>query len=152
MRIRSVFNHSAQVIAEGALLSLLVVGLMAGTTLAAKGGGCGATTTGGKTGTVALRIVTDTNGNNAPNWGDSITFDVTANVSYPMVNVTCMQGTTQVDNQSNGFYIGWPWSKSFPLSNWYSWTSGGADCVATLYYQTTKGNVTLKTLAFTVAD
>jgi len=39
VRIRSVFTHSAQVIAEGALLSLLVVGLMAGTTLAAKPGG-----------------------------------------------------------------------------------------------------------------
>jgi hypothetical protein len=36
VRIRSVFNHTAQVIAEGALLSLLVVGLMAGTAFAAK--------------------------------------------------------------------------------------------------------------------
>lgn len=36
MRIRSVFSHSAQAIAEGALISLLVVGLMAGTAFAAK--------------------------------------------------------------------------------------------------------------------
>jgi hypothetical protein len=38
VRIRSVFSHSAQAIAEGALISLLVVGLMAGTAFAGKGG------------------------------------------------------------------------------------------------------------------
>ena len=41
MRIRSVLSHSAQAVAEGALISLLVVGLMAGTAFAAKGGGGG---------------------------------------------------------------------------------------------------------------
>ena len=46
MRIKSIFTHSAQAIAEGALISLLVVGLMAGTAFAAKGGGAaGGTTT-----------------------------------------------------------------------------------------------------------
>ena len=39
MRIRSVFSHSAQVVAEGALISLLVIGLMAGTAFAGKPGG-----------------------------------------------------------------------------------------------------------------
>jgi hypothetical protein len=36
MRIRSIFSHSAQAIAEGALVALLVVGLMAGTAFAGK--------------------------------------------------------------------------------------------------------------------
>ena len=36
MRIRSVFKHSAQALAEGSLVALLVVGLMAGSVLAAK--------------------------------------------------------------------------------------------------------------------
>ncbi|HTG40764.1 MAG TPA: hypothetical protein VK697_04035, partial [Methylomirabilota bacterium] len=54
MRIKSIFTHSAQAIAEGALISLLVVGLIAGTAFAAKpaagtgghkGGGGGGTTT-----------------------------------------------------------------------------------------------------------
>jgi len=36
MRIKSIFTHSAQAIAEGALISLLVVGLIAGTAFAAK--------------------------------------------------------------------------------------------------------------------
>lgn len=39
MRISSVFKHSGQAVLEGALVSLLVVGLMAGTAFAAKGGG-----------------------------------------------------------------------------------------------------------------
>jgi hypothetical protein len=38
VRIRSVLSHSAQAVAEGALISLLVVGLMAGTAFAAKPG------------------------------------------------------------------------------------------------------------------
>jgi hypothetical protein len=46
VRIRSVFSHSAQAIAEGALISLLVVGLMAGSAFAAKGGGNTSTATG----------------------------------------------------------------------------------------------------------
>jgi hypothetical protein len=55
MRIKSIFTHSAQAIAEGALISLLVVGLIAGTAFAAKpaastgghkgGGGTGGTAT-----------------------------------------------------------------------------------------------------------
>jgi len=44
VRIRSVLSHSTQAIAEGALISLLVVGLMAGTAFAGKGhGGTGGT-------------------------------------------------------------------------------------------------------------
>ena len=39
MRMRSVFSHTAQAVAEGALIALLVVGLAAGTTFAGKGGG-----------------------------------------------------------------------------------------------------------------
>ena len=57
MRIKSIFTHSAQAIAEGALISLLVVGLIAGTAFAGKpaagtgghkgggGGGTGGTAT-----------------------------------------------------------------------------------------------------------
>ena len=48
MRIRSVLSHSAQAVVEGALVSLLVVGLMASTAFAAKpaaGGGGGTSCT-----------------------------------------------------------------------------------------------------------
>jgi hypothetical protein len=60
VRIRSIFSHSAQAIAEGALISLLVVGLMAGTAFAAKptgsGGGHGHKGGGGSTGTATLVV------------------------------------------------------------------------------------------------
>jgi hypothetical protein len=42
MRILTAINHSAQAIAEGALIALLVVGLMAGTAFAGGRGGSGA--------------------------------------------------------------------------------------------------------------
>jgi hypothetical protein len=38
MRIRSVLKHSAQALAEGALISILVVGLIAGSAFAGRGG------------------------------------------------------------------------------------------------------------------
>lgn len=44
MRIKSVFTHSGQAVIEGALVSLLVVGLMAGTAFAARPGDGSATT------------------------------------------------------------------------------------------------------------
>jgi hypothetical protein len=60
VRIRSVFSHSAQAIAEGALISLLVVGLMAGTAFAARPaagtGGHGHKGGGGSTGTATLVV------------------------------------------------------------------------------------------------
>jgi hypothetical protein len=46
MRITSIFSHSAQAIAEGALVALLVVGLMAGTAFAGKPSRGGTTGTG----------------------------------------------------------------------------------------------------------
>ena len=60
MRIRSVFSHVAQAVLEGALISLLVVGLMASTAFAAKptagSGGHGHKGGGGTTGTATLVV------------------------------------------------------------------------------------------------
>ena len=58
MRIGSVITHSAQAVAEGALIALLVVGMMAGTTLAAKNtaGGHGKPGGGGSGGTATLVV------------------------------------------------------------------------------------------------
>jgi hypothetical protein len=119
--------------------------------LAGKGGN-GKPSGGSVTGNLSHKMVTDRNGDGLPNWNDEVTFNVTSSASYPMVNLRCYQGSTMVDNQTVGFYVGWPWSKVFPLSDWYMWPSGGADCTATLYYQTRKGNVTLGTHSFRVYD
>ena len=60
MRIRSVLSHSAQAILEGALISVLVVSLMAGTAFAAKPtagtGGHSHKGGGGTTGTATVAV------------------------------------------------------------------------------------------------
>jgi hypothetical protein len=136
----------------GALVLALVVVPAA---LAAKGGAGSGGGGGGKatsaTGSFSLKMVTDQNGDRLPNWNDQITFNVSSTAAYPMVNLSCYQGTTQVDNQNVGFYSGWPWSQVYTLSHWYYWpTDSAADCTATLYYQGTRGNVTLSTMSFHV--
>src|SRR6266542_3294680 len=137
MRIKNVFVHTSQALLEAGLISILIVGLIAGTALAAKGGGGG----GGHstaTGTFSL-VIHDTNNDGSPNYRESVTFDVSSTAAYPMVNLTCYQNNDWVTNQTVGFYSGWPWSQDFPLSSW-KWVPGEADCTATLYYQTKRAD------------
>ena len=144
MRIRSVLTHTAQALAEGALIALLVVGLAAGTTFAAKGGGGGSTTGGGGHhggggggttggGTLSLVMVVDANGNGAPNYYDTITWNVTTADPYPTVNVTCTQNGSLVYSASAGWYASYPWpgSRNMPLYS-PTWTGGAASCTAVL--------------------
>jgi hypothetical protein len=138
-------------------MMFLVLGtllLVVPTAFAAKGGNGGARSNKDPVaGGFELRLVTDRNGDRLPNWNDEITFDVTTDAVWPMVNVTCYQGETLVKNQNVGFYLAWPASnRTFTLSDWYTWSGGGADCTARLYAQTTKGEVTLDTLGFRVYD
>src|SRR5437867_4025913 len=140
VRIRSVFSHSAQAVAEGALISLLVVGLMAGSAFAAKGGvGGGGGKHGGAStgaGTLALVMVKDANGNGAPDYGDAVTFNVAATVTYPWVHLACDQNGTSVFGQDIGFYAGYPWSQVATLTS-YKWPGGAAACTARLYDSST---------------
>lgn len=150
MRIRSVFSHTAQVIAEGALLSLLVVGLMAGTTFAAKGGGAHTKPSSGGSGTVTVVMVTDANGNGAANWGDQITFTVSgASTSTPSVQLDCRQSGTLVYAMSAGIYPAYPFTQVYTLRSNY-WTSGAASCVATLYVASGGTNTILSTTSVSV--
>ena len=97
----------------------------------------------GSTSTLALVMVDDANGNGAPNWGDTVTFSVsTSATDSPWVEVACYQGGTLVYSAWAGFYDSYPGAKYMPLSS-PSWTSGAADCVATL-------NTKLATLKFHV--
>ena len=153
MRIRSVLSHSAQVVVEGALVSLLVVGLMAGTAFAAKGGSTtgtkgGHTTSGG--GTVAYQMVTDLNGNQAPNWGDTITFTYSTTATEPHLDLQCSQGGAVVYGATTGFYASypWPWTKNMTLSS-QMWSGGSASCVARLYAFDGSRTTTLATQSFT---
>jgi hypothetical protein len=156
MRIRSVLTHSAQVVAEGALIALLVVGLAAGTTFAAKGGGGGGGKPGGggTTGGMSITVVTvvDANQNGLPNWADQVHFSFTTGNPYPTVSVTCTQNGGLVFGDSHPYY--WPnmWDDNgnVILSS-QAWASGAADCQAVVKGTSNGKTVTLGSTTFHVA-
>ena len=137
MRIRSVFSHTAQALAEGALIALIVVGLVAGSALAARGGGGGhkgggGTTTGGGTISLVSPPVVDNNGNGSPNWHDVVRFNVsTSSTSSPYVNLYCYQNGAFVAGGSEGYFPGALDDGNFGLYGG-SWAGGAADCTAKL--------------------
>jgi hypothetical protein len=145
MRMRSVLKHSTGAVLEGALIALLVVGLLAGTSLAAKGGNSGGgkgghgSTTGG--GTIALHhpLVVDNNGNGAPNWNDVVSFDIaTTATTSPYVHLMCYQNGTMVAQGWDGYFSGALGGRTFGLAA-PSWTGGAATCKANL--ETSTGSV-----------
>ena len=134
-------------LAEAGLVALLVVGLIAGTAFAGKGGNGGGGKPGGG-GNVAgnaltIGMVRDANANGAANWGDTITFQVTSTSDKPFVRVDCYQGGTWVYSGSVGFFAAYPWAKEFILRN-SLWTGGAANCTATMY--TTKDGIRITNL------
>jgi hypothetical protein len=114
--------------------------------LAAKSGGGGS----GGSSSLSPVMVNDLNGNGLPNWGDTVTFDVSTTVTYPEVELECFQNGTVVLRQGAGFFPSYMWSKDFTLRS-ASWTGGPADCIATLFYFTKSRTYrTLATVSFHV--
>ena len=137
-------KHAAGAVLEGGLIAALAVGLLAGSAFAARGGnartgGGGHSKPSAGSGTLAVVMVDDVNGNGSANYRDTITFNVTSNLASPYVSVTCKQGGTLVYSASAGFYADFPWpgAQNMPLYS-PSWTSGAADCVAVLESTSTK--------------
>jgi hypothetical protein len=153
--MKSVFSHSAQAIAEGILISLLVVGLMAGTAFAGKSGAHGKPGGGGTTGgagSISLApLVSDANGNGLPNYRDVVVFSVsTTATTTPYVNLVCSQNGTMVLSGWKGYWAGsidtnW----NFGLSSG-AWQGGSAECVASLKMQTRQGWSSLASTSFHV--
>jgi hypothetical protein len=117
------------------------------------GGGGGKPPKGGS-GTISLAMVTDQNSDGLPNYGDTITFNIsTTATTIPSVSVNCHQGTTLVLSTSAGYFPSYPWpdSKNVPLTTG-AWPGGAADCIATLYYTSPDGTrqYNLATLSFHV--
>ena len=149
MRTRSVLNHAAQAILEGALIAMLVVGLMAGTALAGKNGG-GATSGVTFTGPV---MVVDKNGDRDANRGDTIRFNVGTSASQPMVGLRCWQGSAFVYDAYGSYFSSWLSDGNFVLSSDY-WSAGeSARCTARLFTYDRRGreHVMATTLSFDVA-
>jgi hypothetical protein len=150
-------KHAAGAVLEGSLIAALAVGLIAGSALAAKGGGGGHTKPGGGstgTGSLAMVVTTDVNGNGAANWGDTITYNVsTTATAYPYVSTQCTQGGTLVMSDSAGWFASyaWPDARFLRLAS-DRWTSGAASCTARLYSMDGGSQSILKTITFSVGS
>jgi hypothetical protein len=128
-------------------LSLLILGSTEA--LAARGGGGGHKPR-PSTGSLTLVLLNSTDG--LPHWGQDVTFTVsTTATTEPHVSLKCYQDTVLVYTTQTGYYATypWPWTQIMTLESG-AWTSGGADCTATLYYFSGTDVVTLGTLSFTV--
>ena len=105
--------------------------------LDAKGGGKGGGKPGGTSGSSTLTLVmsADTNKDGLPNWGDTVTFNVsTTETTEPTVELLCSQSGVAVYGATAGFYDSypWPWTKYMTLSS-TAWQGGAAECTATLF-------------------
>jgi|SRR5689334_3486994 len=96
-------------------------------------------------------MVIDSNGNGAPNFGDTVTFNVsTTATSQPYVNVLCYQNGVQVMNSWNGFFDqALNPTRNFALYS-PSWQSGAASCTASVAMYTKRGTSQLASVSFQV--
>lgn len=138
--------------AEAGIVTALIFGLIAGSAFAAKGGnthtGGGGTTT--FTGPV---MVSDANGNGAPNYMDEITFNVsTTATSHPEVGLRCYQGSAFVEDAYVSYFNSWLSPTYFQLGSSYWDPTLAASCTARLFYYNKRGGeIVLGTTTFPVA-
>lgn len=150
--MRKLTSRLAGAALEGALISLLVIGLIALPALAAKGGN-GGKPSGGGSSTLAMVMVDPAD--TVANHGDVVTFTVsTTATDRPFVSVKCYQASGLVYSASAGFFddYPWPWARNFSLAS-SAWSAGAADCTATLYYTRSTGrHVNLASVDFGVVE
>ena len=133
-----------------ALVAAFIIALaLVPTGLAGKGGGGkpGGGNTGG-TGTISLVLLNSTDG--LAHYGQKVTFAVsTTATSQPFVVLKCYRSGTLVYELANGIF---PTSlgQVFTLGPTPSWSSGAADCTASLQNWSGRTPATLATLNFHV--
>src|SRR5438552_380709 len=113
-----------------ATVALLSVGIVGAVAVSARGNPHAQSTNSNLS--LTLLNSTDT----LAHWGQQVTFNVsTTATTEPNVSLNCYQNGSLVYGAVAGFYPSypWPWTQIFTLSS-PSWTAGGADCTATLYY------------------
>ena|SRR6266550_907702 len=118
---------------------------------ASHGGGKGKPGSGSGSPSLALVMSTDLNANGLPNWGDSVTFNVsTTATTEPHVDLTCSENGVVVYGATTGYFASypWPWTQIMTLSS-ISWPGGAADCTATLYYFSGAKNAVVASMNFT---
>jgi hypothetical protein len=132
--------------------ALVVVLALSPIAFAAKGTGKPTGGGGGTGSSLQLVLAHDVNGNGQPNWGDTVTWNVsTTATSSSQVSLNCYQNGVSVYYAQAAFYAGNPfaWTQMMPLQSG-AWTGGAASCTATLFYSSGKRAVTLATLNFAV--
>jgi hypothetical protein len=99
----------------------------------------------------SLRLVLMNSTDGFAHWGQSVTFNVsTTATSRPFVGLNCYQNGAWVYTSSVGYYPGYPWDQFFTLMSG-NWTTGAADCTATLYAVNSRGRQSnLASLSFHV--
>ena len=144
-KARRLFTHSGQALLEGALVSLLVVGLVAGTAFAGRGGRNTAPPS------LELVMVADANANGGANYGDTVTFRSDTTATNAEVGLRCYQGSTFVFDGYVSLYESWMGRDLTLVSSQWD-QSSGADCVARLFtYNRKSQQVVLATLSVPVA-
>ena len=127
-------THSLMALAEASLIALLVVGLIAGTAFAGKGGKGGGKPTGGAhSGTIWLApLVVDNNGNGLPNRGDVVTFGLFA--IHPVCPARLLPGRHPRPDGPEGLLRRLARHELELRSHLRAWESGQSDCTSSLAY------------------
>jgi hypothetical protein len=146
MKIRKPTPAGAVFVGVVVVLSLALV------PAAFAGKGNGNKPSGGGSSTITGPVmVVDNNADGLPNWGDTVTFNVsTTATTTPFVNLVCYQNGVEVASGWKGFWDGsidpnWNFGLSSP-----TWQSGAANCVASLDKQTKQGWQQLASVSFQV--
>jgi hypothetical protein len=96
-----------------------------------KGPGGGA----GSSSSLSLVLMNSTDG--LPHHGQDVTFNVSTTATQPFVRLDCYQNGVWVYTSTVGYFPSYPWEQYFALTSG-DWTSGAADCTATLYSVSSK--------------
>ena len=107
-------------------------------------------TSGGSSTISAPVMVVDNNGDGLPNWNDTVTFNVsTTATAQPYVHLVCSGAGVSYDSWRGYFAGSLDTNWNFVLSSG-GWTSGAADCTATLGMYTKQGFRQLAATSFHV--
>lgn len=121
---------------EAGLITLLLFGLIAGTTLAAAGGGGGGKPSGG---TIQHYLLDGADA--VANHTERVAFTVTTTATdRPFVGVRCWQGTAWVLDGYTGYFPTYMFEPWVTLDSSYWTPDQPASCTARLFYYDKRGN------------
>jgi hypothetical protein len=131
----------------GALVFALVLVPAALAAKGSHGGGGNTGTSGSSSISLASPPVNDANGNGLPNWNDTVTFNFSTTATQPYIHLVC--SGVGYDSWKGVFPGSLDTNWNFVLSSG-GWTSGAADCTASVGTYTKHGFQTLASTTFHV--